>query len=262
MLTIWEAERLDKVLTGGRTHPLVIECSLNHSEQRYNYQTFVVKAVGLPEVTEASLFREVFGNMLAREFGISTPTPALVNLSPQFVAAANLYLTNYRIHIRPGLAAGCEYFSQGFSSVVPGAFLTTEEANQATLLYAFDLLIQNPDRTTRKPNCALRAGQLMAFDFELAFSFLLLIGNLTPPWQVAAHSMGLQHLFYQALKDKTLDWQPFIVALRKLTKRRLQKLSAELPPAWQAQSERVCQHVLEAKRNSAKLEIELQRSLL
>ena len=63
MILTWEAESLENQLKSGRTKPLVIECArAGHANK-----TFVVKAVGLPEVTAGSLFQEIIGNLLARE---------------------------------------------------------------------------------------------------------------------------------------------------------------------------------------------------
>ncbi|NOT63914.1 MAG: hypothetical protein HOP19_27185 [Acidobacteria bacterium] len=264
-MKIWEARRLHKVMTAGRTHPLVLECMHSNDDGHSHFQTMVVKAVGLPEVTGKSLFNEFFGNLLAREFGLFTPSPGLVNLSERFVRLANAsaLLKQYQLQVRSGLGVGCEFFDQGFTNVVPGAFLTTEELTQATLLYAFDLLIQNPDRTARKPNCAFQSQQLIAYDFEMGFSFLLpILGKAAPAWQVSAHGIGAQHVFHPALQGRDLDWQPFITTLRQLTKQRLEQLQDELPAAWHPLTEAVGAHLFEAQSQCDTMEAELQRSLL
>lgn len=270
MLEIWDAERLDSVLMSGRTRPLIIECSRQAkvgvgptlTGLKRDRRTMVVKAVGLPEVTQESLFREVFGNLVARELGVGTPTPALVNLSPQFVEAVKLHLLSYDLHLEPGIGAGCEYFRHGFTNVVLGAHLTAEELAQAVLIYGFDLLVQNPDRTEAKPNCAFRSGQFVAYDFELAFSFLLLVGAQSAPWEVSKHGIGRDHLFTRSLRSRNPDWKPFIAALRRLTRKRLKQLVDNLPEEWRNSAERICVHLLAVKKNLAKLELELQRSLL
>ena len=93
MLDIWEAERLEDVLGTGRTYPLVIECvrratATPEGERRdpgggrgSDRRVMVVKALGLPEVTPSSPCAELFGSLLARELGIDTPSPALVDLA-------------------------------------------------------------------------------------------------------------------------------------------------------------------------------------
>ncbi len=269
MLELWEAERLETVLTSGRTQPLVLECvgpspagliSLQF-ETSTTRRLFVVKALGLPEITPPSLFRELFGNLLARELGIGTPAPALVNLAPEFVKAIKPFLP-HSVPLHAGLGVGCEYFRSGFTNVMPDAFLPDELLAQAALIYAFDLLVQNPDRTRLKPNSAWRAGSLIAFDFELSFSFLMLIGQVAEPWEFSKHGIATTHLFRHALRDRKIDWQPFVNAVSSLTKRRLEAMLKEFPSTWCGQTAQVVEHLLAVKRQSRKLTAELQRSLL
>jgi hypothetical protein len=80
----WEATRLEKVMENGRTKPLLVECERNGSieddddEDGFQRAMFLIKSPGHPQVTEHTMFCELFGNLLARNFGIATPAPALV----------------------------------------------------------------------------------------------------------------------------------------------------------------------------------------
>lgn len=121
---------------------------------------FVVKSLGHPEVLEESLFKELFGNVLAREFGIATPTPAIVVLSEPFVAVTQPLLPP-DIKLRVGYAAGCDYLHP-LLPIGPELRLPSDVLAQAAQIYAFDMLTANPDRHSRNPNCALRDGQLVA----------------------------------------------------------------------------------------------------
>jgi hypothetical protein len=85
VLYTWNAERLEHVLTSGRTRPLVISCArvtpaaIDEAEELLedssDHKRFVVKALGHPEITEQNLFSELFGNLLARELDVATPRP-------------------------------------------------------------------------------------------------------------------------------------------------------------------------------------------
>ena len=86
MLEVWEARRLDRVLTSGRTKPVVLECVLADKHQSA-LRLMVVKAMGPSEVTETGLMCELFGNLLARELGVQSPECALVNISLQMANA-------------------------------------------------------------------------------------------------------------------------------------------------------------------------------
>lgn len=271
MIETWEAQRFEKVLDVGRTRPLVLDCARyspassdqESSESPPDHRLMVVKSLGHPEVTDTSLFCEVFGNLLAREFGVATPMPALVNVSPEFVQAVSPLVAEYSISLTVGLGSGCEYLHGGLTPAVPGAYLTQDELEQATLIYGFDLLVQNPDRRWDKPNCASLSGSLIAFDFERCFSFLLpIIGGLAPPWEVSRHGIAANHLFHATLKTRSPKWTPLIDRLRGLSALRLDQLGSSLPGEWQQTAARVRDHIVEVIMNLPQFELELQRSLL
>lgn len=273
MLDTWNAERLEHVLEKGRTRPMVVRCTKVPSataddpeapfDDTPERKSFVVKALGHPEVTEKNLFSEIFGNLLARELEVSTPAPALITLGSEFVRAAGPSLKrDHGINLREGLGVGCEYFRHGFTSIVPGIPLDEEETLQARNIFGFDLLAQNPDRNRRKVNCALLSGNLIAYDFELAFSFLYPIIGQKEPWEVSQHGLCKEHVFQPMLRKKRVDFKPFVELVGELSEVRLQTLLGAVPDAWQEWGETVCCHFGKVVANVSKLEVELRRSLL
>lgn len=111
-------------------------------------------------------------------------------------------------------------------------------------------------------NCALRSGRLIAFDFELAFSFLYPIIGLKEPWEVSQHGICNNHVFQAMLKRKKVDWMPFVERVGELEEVRLQRLLSVIPDAWQEWGVKVCDHFGRVIANKSKLEMEFQRSLL
>jgi hypothetical protein len=222
-----------------------------------------VKGFDLPEITNFGLFSEVFGNQLARSLGIDTPAPCLVHLSLPFVEATNFVLRREKLALSPGIASGCEYFSRGYSNVSAQS-LSPDEFEQAIRIYGFDLLVQNPDRTVVRPNCAARGGQIKLFDFETAFSFVLLIGTQNRPWEVSKHGLGPKHLFYSELlrKKRVLDWKPFIKSVAGITGGGIDEMIEGLPQDWIEHAPTVRAHLLEVAKNAHRFELELQRSLV
>ncbi len=262
MIEVWDAMRLDHPLGTGRTRPLVIECeSRAEDEQQQTRRSLVVKAFALPEVTESGLFCELIGNLLARDFGIDTPTPGLVDLSSDFVEVANAVLQSKGLRLTPGWGVGCEYLPKGFISPAFGASLTPEEIEPAALIYAFDLLTQNPDRHARNPNCLMNGGQLVAIDFNAAFSFIYAIGRQDDPWRLSRLRFEHEHLFRRSLRHKSIDWQPFLAGVREMSRGRIENWCRILPPEWQKWTERVCEHLLTIQAHADELQMELQRSL-
>src|SRR5262249_44623512 len=108
LLLRWEVEYLEHILEG-RTRPLVLRCSQIDATPNPVRRSLVVKAVGLPEITRQSLIRELLGNMLARELGVYTSTPALVEIDAEMANALNVSLSAKGLHLEPGTAVGCTY---------------------------------------------------------------------------------------------------------------------------------------------------------
>jgi len=96
--------------------------------------------------------------------------------------------------------------------VGPNDILDIGLYDQALKIFYFDLLIQNPDRTTvhGKPNLFTTGLDLWVLDHELAFSFLdLIVGRLpTEPWEFndSDRNMIEHHILFNQLKGKKLDF--------------------------------------------------------
>ena len=273
MIITLEAKRFERFLKTGRTCPMVIECEQtvpedqdqleNNENEISSPRLMVIKAIGLPEVGECNLFCEFVGNILGREMGLFTPAPALITISREFAEAVNLVAKNERLNInlQEGIGVGCEYLFP-LRPMNHKPILTGEEVLQAAAIYAYDLLIQNPDRGN-KPNCAFYKDKLVAFDFELGFSFLLpILGQKKESWQVSKHGINNSHLFRSTLGNKSIEWKPFISKLETLCHTRLEAVLGQLPEKWQDWAAIVQQHFLQAISNSDSFEMELQRSLL
>jgi hypothetical protein len=185
----------------GRTRPLVLRCALAESsstDSEEAAQSVVVKALGLPEIT----------------------------------------------------------------NFVPGASPTPEELEQMTLLYAFDMVVQNPDRRLDNPNCAILDGKLVPFDFETCFSFLLALGQ-PDPGAISKHGLARQHCCHEILSNRkrSISWSPFRAALASVTDQELTELVTAVPDAWQKPANKVRSHLISVRDQLATVELELQRSL-
>lgn len=222
---------------------------------------FVVKCMDLPRISPRVMFCEIVGNLFAREIEVNTPRPALVSISDTFARVTNAILARDGLQISEGVGVGCEYFQGGFTSPVIGPPLAHEEVPQATLLYGFDLLVQNPDRRVDKANCGFLGQKLIAFDFEMAFSFLLLVGQQHDPWEVSKHGLASKHIFHRQLQQRQVSWTPLLDALASFDLELFREWEAGLPAAWPADMGRVIEHVRAVKRNLTKFEHELQGSL-
>ena len=262
-MEIWEALRLEDIKTNGRTQPLVVEC-IGPQPTGQKRCSFVVKALNRPETTQNSLGFEVIGNSLAHKLGVNTPTPALIQISEAFVEANS----QRELGLVPGFGAGCEYLKPGFAPLTQIMSLNELEMSQARRIYAFDLLTQNPDRTLAgggRPNCALFQRDLVAFDFEMCFSFIHSLSVVGEAWEVSKHGIYRNHIFYSALRREkkgwALDFSGFMTDLRALNIEEFVQNMRELPDNWIAYLTKIEAHLYEIVQNTDAFERELYRSL-
>lgn len=261
MLATYDATRFVKVLESGRTRPVLLECELA-DDNGVSVGSFVVKAADLPEVEEYGLFAETLGYLVAAELDIETPTPVLCRLSDEFVAAVNPVLRSHGLSLQTGIGFGSEHLGTGLVSASAEKHLDAEQTAAALKIFCYDLLIQNLDRTERNPNCLIKNGRIIAFDFNVAFSFLLLIGHADEPWEVSKHLSENRHLFYRALKGKSHDFKPFINRVASLSQERIDEILKAIPFGNGRWNDRIREHFRSIVENAAKLEIEFARSLI
>ena len=267
MLSLWEPEQILDVAKSGRTHPLILRCACRDSESGHRERLeFVVKGLGLPEVTKESLFAELFGCVLAREVGLLAPRPVLVEVSPEFAELINgSKLLQGDVSLQPGLAVGFEYYNQALLSATSMVSLTDEQFREAASIYCFDLVTQNPDRQASNPNCFLLRGHLVPIDFGMCFSFLYALRLVdAAPWQVSHLRFAPSHLFAKHLRDRRpFDWDGEVFAqVRPVLKSdRLTELVAAAPHEWRRRDEDVIDHLVQVGEHFDEFKWELLRSV-
>jgi hypothetical protein len=227
----------------------------------------LVKGLGLPEVTKQSLFAELFGCVLARDVGLLTPRPVLVDVSTDFAREVEQSrLLPSHASLQPGLAVGFEYYNQALLPVTSAAVLTDEQHREAACIYCFDLLTQNPDRLVTNPNCFILRGHLIPIDFGLCFSFLYALRLVDAmPWQVSHLRFAATHLFARHLRKKRpLDWDTGVLVQFRpaLDRTRLLELvDGSVPQEWREHDAEVIDHLSQIGDHFDDFKWELLRSV-
>lgn len=268
-MEVWEALRVDTILEAGRTCPLVVECI---SPVTYQRRRFVVKALGLPEVHTSGLFCELFGNWLARKVGVDTPEPVLVSISEDFAEASRSAISRHaglaETRLASGFGAGCEYITHGMAPIARDGEVADNQLARAMRVYGFDLMVQNVDRSFssgHKPNCAQIGDRLIAYDFEMSFSFLFAIGERVPAWAVSRLSGNTTHIFYRQLRraarERTVDCEGFVSDVSTLSISEMEQVVQSFPESWLMHSTRVLEHIAEILDNIPAFRRELIGSL-
>jgi hypothetical protein len=221
----------------------------------------IVKCIGR-QLSQRSLCCEYFGNAIAREMRLNTPAPYLLNL-PQ--DAANAMNSDGRLRaagvtIPPGLAVGSEWLRPG---TTPGLAprLIGIQAEEAARIYAYDLMLQQPDRTVRNPNLIEVRGHFVAIDFETSCSFLFDVLPDVAPWRVSKAPYVKDHFFRSRLSPDTVDWRALIFSMLTLDLERISVEILTLPRAWHDDCARTIRHIEILKDRSTDLIWEIIRTL-
>lgn len=260
------ATRFHRRMTRGRTAPFLLECE--HGDGRT--VEVIAKFTG-PQLPVSGLVREALCAMLAADLGLPVPGFHAVALPPEFLAGLAQTQAGdaafLSAAVKPGFGSG--KLPPGFTAWMPGRSIPRAMATAAAEIYAFDLLVQNPDRKPDNPNLQHRGDQFAIFDHELA---LVTEGVLfwRPPWEpgsLSTQGAPAQHVLHAGLKGTTPDLARLTGAWEAITDERLASYGAALPPSWtsaagQAHTMDVALQFLQALRNNLRPAVlEITRTL-
>lgn len=263
MLEKVDATRFDRAMTKGRTMPLLLaaeysDCRSIELIGKFSYGG-QIGAIGLA--------REAISAMLAADLGLPVPKPLLVTISDEFINTimspdvADLLSRSLRVGF------GSSKLPDGYAVWPDGNSVSRRMLNQAAEIFAFDALIQNPDRHPKNPNMQVKGEQLAIYDHELAF-FWEGVVFWKPPWQTGgldtiAHPD--RHVFFTAIKGQTLDFSRLVGAWEAISDARLAQYQAALPVEWNGASamiEKVIGYARELRDNIRPAMMEVQKVLI
>jgi hypothetical protein len=194
---------------------------------------YVVKLKGSLESREVALLCELFASRLAQHFGILIPRPAIVDISADFsdLVAARQPAIGPKIRQSVGANFGCELITGG--GTWPVSKSIPEGMYDAALnIFAFDALIQNPDRRFNNPNLISRGDEIFAYDHESAFSFLFAVGPSMTPWTLENERYLDDHVFFRQLRSIENGLVGFGGRLAALTDEVLDEIEIDVPAIW------------------------------
>jgi hypothetical protein len=211
---------------------------------------YVVKLRGY--VQERGLLSELLGAKLAAHFGLASPLPALIFLDQalaDLIAKAEPSKATQSIG-SVGLNFGTQELI-GFNTWPVDKQIPEVQWEAAVNVFAFDALIQNPDRRYINPNLMAKGDTMVVFDHEVAFSFLLDISPSPSPWDLNGRGYLREHVFFRQLKSQLIDLKPFTAKLIELSSGALHEIFADVPQEWNNENGlRIAQH-LSAMRDHA-----------
>ena len=233
MLNTLVATRFDRRTTRGRTSPFLMECEGDAGQP----VEVIAKFTG-PQLPVAGLVREALCALLAADLGLPVPACHCVQITSEFLdglAASHLEDAAFLRAAVP-LGFGSAKLPPGFAAWMPDRSIPRAMRAAAAEIYAFDLLIQNPDRRPDNPNLQSKGDQFAIFDHELA---LMTENQLLwrPPWEagpLSTNSATSQHILHAGLKGSVPDLDRLTGAWEAIGDDRLATYRATLPLAWTA----------------------------
>lgn len=219
----------DKTFATGANQPLLLR---GFCQQIGREEDYVLKGSGGERMGPAAFERELLGSYAAWQVGLQAVEPVQVTVLPEFAEL----LRGQPAYGLIAKSIGSNYgsvFRQG-REFVAGQPLSTPELEQAKLIFAFDVLIQNPDRRPGKQNMLTDGTSIVLLDHELAFSFTQALFPARYPWLIPDEDLHWirNHYFYSHLRGKRIDFRPLSVKLQQLDASFWAHAQQHVPPEW------------------------------
>lgn len=239
MLDSVTAVRFHRRMTSGRTGPFLLEC-----EDAVQGSLEVVAKFTGPHLTVEGLVREALCAMLAADLKLPVPACYCVALTTEFLAAlASTHQAEAQyLSTAIPVGFGSRALPPGYAVWMSGRSIPKLMQAAAAEIYAFDLLVQNPDRKPNNPNLQSKGDTFAIFDHELA---LMTQGVLfwRPPWEpgaLAAQGAPEGHILMRGLRGTRPNFARLIAAWEAIDDARLAAYADALPVEWVSAAGRDC----------------------
>ena len=259
MLPEVRAVRFEKVMGSGRTQPCLMACEDDAGQE----VEIVVKMRGHPQITPGGLMAEALASLLALDLDLPVPCPFLVRIERDLADSIpdpeirEVFLKSV------GLNFGTGKWGPGYTIWPRGKRPSRELRQTAMEIFAFDGLIQNPDRRPENPNCVYLGDALLVYDHESAFTHFLCLSPKAP-WEPGGVDFLSQHIFCPGLRGEALELSRLRGALEAIDAARMKEYIAVVPREWEGQAisgAGIMNHLLDCTSNFSRLQIQLQAIL-
>jgi hypothetical protein len=188
---------------------------------------------------------------------LTAPDPFIVEIESEFHAGIPDIELAERFRNSAGANFGSRYLGAGYMTWPQGRSIPSSLMQDVTDIFAFDMIIQNPDRRKDKPNLLRKGDELAIFDHEMAFSFLYALVPDEYPWGGKGMGFAKDHVFYDGLKGHNVSMERIQGALEAIDDHRFGIYVDAIPGEWRIDNrdvaERIQEYLRQARDNSKKL---------
>jgi hypothetical protein len=240
--------RFGRVIPTSRTKPCIVYSENEEGEE----MEFVVKLAAGGNTGIRGLVSEVMATQLANALDLRVPEACLLEITPEFADTVPNAEVAEIMKRSIGWNFGSKKLPPGYSVVTPGRPLLLNFRATAAEMFAFDGMIQNPDRRAVNPNCFTNGSELVILDHEMAFSFLAGVLFWRPPWEGGDLSFLRDHLFFEPLRQSSINFDRLAGAVEALKVERLSIYSDAVPPEWPGgkdAADQILEYLMRLKQN-------------
>jgi hypothetical protein len=165
-IPIYTAIKVEKTsMSGGSTLPSVMSVQDEVGNLVGRYVVKVFKQTHIKQYQPTN--KELYANILASEFDLEVPEPALVYVDRTIIKQLKKDNRYSNFDLREGYYFATEYLEDTSQLKVDIIYKLTDKATLENI-FAFDVLIKNVDRRVGKPNVMGWQGSVLLIDHELS----------------------------------------------------------------------------------------------
>lgn len=223
-------------LTSGANCPVYIR---GFDKSMHRKDEYVVKLRDSERMSDpAAALRELLAAFIGMEMDIPVAEPVAVEITLQTAELTEKSDLQQRIRNSSGLNFGTRHLGLGFQMFALLSSFPHKLERQAQDLLAFDLLIQNPDRTREKPNMLTDGTHLVGYDHELAFSFDKVLFAPANLWQQTGQLRDwIDHLvLLSKVKGLHYNFDELAERMKRLNEDFWNRAENFIPAGWKHES--------------------------
>lgn len=249
----------ERVMGSGRTQPCLMICEDAQGDEH----EIVVKLKGHPQICPGGLLAEAMASLTGNELDLNLPTPYKIEIESNFADTVTDSALRDILRNSLGENFGTSKWEAGTTIWPKDKPLKKSIRQSAAEIFAFDAILQNPDRRTTNPNCAHLGNELLIFDHESAFTQFMSISPQNP-WDNECLSFLKDHIFYNSLRGGNLKLDRLEGAILALDASMLDGFAASLPSDWAGTTltpDKITSYLLECRDHFSDIRLQLEAIL-
>jgi hypothetical protein len=224
------AQRVNDNFPNSANKPLLVSGIDKATNEKGDY---VVKFRKAERMSEEASMRELLASFIAMQMEIPVTEPVIVEIDSNFLDILKGNDSWLVASKSIGYNYGSKYIKE-YSTIVLNKGLNNHQLPYAQDAFAFDMFIQNSDRTNNKPNLLTNGEDIIILDHEIAFGFVFAPFVTANIWDMTEEhkSWVRQHCLLPLLKGETYDFEAFSNKFDNLTEEFWIKAFQLIPETW------------------------------